>query len=422
MRLLPTIRLGTEHYPENVARRLRTVNITAWIASATSTSFAFAHLLAPAPGLWKAGVINALMASIFAALPLLHRLGPRAGALALVLLTYADLFLLVCLLGTGTGMQLYYLVGAALTVLFFGTEFIVLAVIFGCVAAALIIILQLLVPSDTGLLPTPMIVESFIVSTVVSCGTLLLIVFYAMREAARAETTAEHEYERSEKLLTNILPLPVSARLKAEGHGVIADRYDEASVLFADMAGFTERASDTAPEDLVQFLNRVYSALDQLVERHGLEKIKTTGDAYMVVSGVPVARPDHAKALADLALEMREVAAEWRDARGRTVPVRIGIGSGPVVAGVVGTRKFFYDVWGDAVNVASRMETTGSPGNIQVSQETYERLKNDFVLEARGEIEVKGKGKIPTWFLLARKPVAMLPLPPHADEPIVAVT
>ncbi len=136
------------------------------------------------------------------------------------------------------------------------------------------------------------------------------------------------------------------------------------------MAGFTAQASDTTPAELVQFLNRVFSDFDRLVERHGLEKIKTTGDAYMVVSGVPTARPDHAEALAVLALEMREAATEWRDGRGRRVPIRMGMSSGPVVAGVVGTRKFFYDVWGDAVNVAARMETTGAAGKIQVSQES----------------------------------------------------
>lgn len=172
------------------------------------------------------------------------------------------------------------------------------------------------------------------------------------------------------------------------------------------MAGFTALASETAPDDLVQFLNRVFSDFDRLVERHGLEKIKTTGDAYMVVSGVPMARPDHAEALAVLALEMCKAATAWRDARGRNVPVRIGIGGGPVVAGVVGTRKFFYDVWGDAVNVAARMETTGSAGKIQVSEDIYERLKEGFEVEARGEIEVKGKGRMLTWFLLARKPPA----------------
>ena len=174
------------------------------------------------------------------------------------------------------------------------------------------------------------------------------------------------------------------------------------------MAGFTARASDTSAEESVQFLNRVFSDFDRLVEQHGLEKIKTTGDAYMVVSGVPTPRSDHAQALAGLSLEMRDAAIEWRDSRGRQVPIRIGISSGPVVAGVVGTKKFFYDVWGDAVNVAARMETTGFAGKIQVSQDTYKRLQDEFLLEARGEIEVKGKGNMPTWFLLARKPLGVL--------------
>ena len=240
-----------------------------------------------------------------------------------------------------------------------------------------------------------------------ACTILLLIVFYALREAARAEAAAEREYERSETLLANILPAAIAARLKSRTETVIADRYDEASILFADMAGFTARASETAPDDLVQFLNRVFTDFDRLVERHGLEKIKTTGDAYMVVSGVPEPRPDHAQALAGLALEMRDAAMDLRDPQGREVPIRIGIGSGPVVAGVVGTRKFFYDVWGDAVNVASRMETTGYAGKIQVSEDVYERLKDEFVLEARGEIDIKGKGRMPTWFLLARKPPAV---------------
>jgi len=158
---------------------------------------------------------------------------------------------------------------------------------------------------------------------------------------------------------------------------------------------------------IVQSLDptHVFTNFDQLVERHRLEKIKTTGDAYMVVSGVPLPRPDHAQALAQLALELRAAAKQLRDPHGRDVPIRIGI-SGPVVAGVVGTRKFFYDVWGKAVNVASRMESTGAVGKIQVSHETYERLKNDFVLEECGEIEVRGKGRMRTWFLVEHKTCA----------------
>jgi adenylate cyclase len=154
----------------------------------------------------------------------------------------------------------------------------------------------------------------------------------------------------------------------------------------------------------VEFLNRVFTEFDRLVEHHGLEKIKTTGDAYMVVSGVPSARADHAEALADFALALRDAAADLRDPKDRVVPIRVGIASGPVVAGVVGTRKIFYDVWGDAVNVASRMESTGEAGQIQVSPETYERLLEKFALERRGPIEVKGKGSMVTWFLLGRKP------------------
>jgi adenylate cyclase len=245
---------------------------------------------------------------------------------------------------------------------------------------------------------------SFAANAIFNAAILFAIVLYAVRQTARAEATAEREYERSESLLTNILPPKVAARLKDRDAGVIADRFDEASILFADMAGFTARASDTAPEDLVGFLNGVFTELDGLVERHGLEKIKTTGDAYMVVSGAPEPRPDHAEALAELALEMREALAGLTDPKGRAVPVRIGIASGPVVAGVIGTRKFFYDVWGDAVNTAARMEQTGAPGMIQVSPEAHAHLEERFVLEERGVVEVPGKGAMATWFLTGRKP------------------
>jgi adenylate cyclase len=218
----------------------------------------------------------------------------------------------------------------------------------------------------------------------------------------RAEETAEREYARSESLLVNILPPAVAARLKAGTEAVIADRYDQASILFADMAGFTQRSSDTDPDELVKFLNVTFTNLDALVERHGLEKIKTSGDAYMVVSGVPVPQQDHAARIASLALEMRDALASLVDLKGRPVPVRIGLAMGPVVAGVVGTRKFFYDVWGDAVNLASRMESTGEPGKIQVTDEMRALLGDGFAFQERGLIEVKGKGAMRTWWLVAR--------------------
>ncbi len=229
----------------------------------------------------------------------------------------------------------------------------------------------------------------------------------------------ESEYERSEALLANMLPASIADRLKESDRNVIADKYDVASVLFADIVGFTERASSTAPADLVRFLDRLYGAFDELVDKHGLEKIKVSGDSYMVVSGVPRARPDHAQALADFALDMADVAAGLKDRHGHSVPLRVGMACGPVVAGVVGSRRFFYDVWGDAVNVASRMESTDSAGRIQLPEAMYERLKDDFVLQERGRIEVKGKGLMRTWYLIGRK-VADESSDLLADEPRTA--
>ena len=181
------------------------------------------------------------------------------------------------------------------------------------------------------------------------------------------------------------------------------DETTAATFLFADIAGFTERASETAPCDLVAFLNRLYTEFDLLVDRHGLEKVKTSGDAYMVVSGVPQPRPDHVHALAALALDMADAVSRMRDPEGRPVPIRIGLGCGPVVAGVVGSRRFFYDVWGDAVNVASRMETTDQTGHIQVPQAIYDRICGDFEFTERGDVDVKGKGLMHTWYLVGRR-------------------
>jgi adenylate cyclase len=228
-------------------------------------------------------------------------------------------------------------------------------------------------------------------------------VWYALREIERAEEAMEEEYGRSESLLANILPETIATRLKNPATTTIADKYDDASVLFADIAGYTERASQSTPADLVDFLNLLYTEFDRLVEKHGLEKIKTSGDGYIVVSGVPEPRDDHLEALACLALNMSDSIAGLEVQAGQAVPMRIGMGVGPVVAGVVGTRRFFYDVWGDAVNVASRMESSGVEGRIQVPQEVYERLNEEFVFELRGDVEIKGKGVMRTWFLVAQR-------------------
>ncbi len=235
---------------------------------------------------------------------------------------------------------------------------------------------------------------------VVVGGTIfftLLTLFARQREEAL--TALRSEQQRSESLLLNILPAAIAERLKGET-GTIADHYTSASVLFADVVDFTVRSKDLPAAEVVGLLDRLFSHFDSLTERHGLEKIKTIGDAYMVAAGVPIRRPDHARANALLALDMLESAAPDGPCGDLDFQLRIGINSGPVVAGVIGQRKFLYDLWGDAVNVASRMESAGTPGRIQVTGHTYELLKDEFELEPRGTIAVKGMGEMETWYLL----------------------
>jgi adenylate cyclase len=397
----PSFSYGTENYPTRVARRLRVLNVTAWCGAGFVGIFALYDLWESR--LWSLAVINTLLALFLATIPLWHRFGELAGPLAYVTVTYAAIFLICSMLGTDSGMQLQYAAVAAGSVLVIGTERILLLATICGVAVALAIALELHVPHDTGLLTPREMLENFIVCVVGTSFILFLIVFYAVREMNRAEAIAEREFNRSEALLANILPLPIIGRLKARAEPLIADGYDDVSVLFADLAGSTARASEMPPADFVRFLNGLFSIFDDLVQQCGLEKIKTSGDGYMVVGGAPVARPDHAAALARLALAMRDATQALRDPSGHPVPVRIGLASGPVVAGVIGTRKFFYDVWGDAVNVASRMETTGLPGMIQVSDDIYRRLKDAFEFEERGARDVKGKGVMQTWLLLRAK-------------------
>jgi class 3 adenylate cyclase len=210
------------------------------------------------------------------------------------------------------------------------------------------------------------------------------------------------EQQKSEKLLLNILPKPIADRLK-RGARTIADSFPEATVLFCDLVGFTELCAGISAEELVERLNKIFLAFDLLTESHGLEKIKTIGDAYMLVGGLPTPRPDHAETVANMALDMFDAIAEINQKAHTDFRIRVGIHTGPVVAGVIGKNKFNYDLWGDTINVASRMESHGAPDRIQISEAAYQRIKNKFLCEERGPIEVKGKGKMVTYWLTGRK-------------------
>lgn len=221
--------------------------------------------------------------------------------------------------------------------------------------------------------------------------------------------------EQSERLLLNILPAAIAEQLKQNPNPdtqlglMIAEQFEAATILFADIVGFTPLSSRMPATKLVNLLNHIFSAFDRLAERHGVEKIKTIGDAYMAVGGVPIPTQDHAIEIANMALDMQQIITCFQPDIGQSIDLRIGIHTGPVVAGVIGVKKFSYDLWGDTVNVASRMESSGEPGKIQVTAATYELLKDRFIFEERGTIEVKGKGSMTTYWLIGiRKPTARL--------------
>jgi len=225
----------------------------------------------------------------------------------------------------------------------------------------------------------------------------LLAVFAGQRRDALAALRVEQE--KAENLLLNILPRSIADRLKAQTRP-IADQFESASILFADVVDFTPWSEQLPAAEVVSYLDHLFSHFDTLAERYALEKIKTIGDCYMVAAGVPTPRPDHARALALMAFDMLEAMRTHHELRHLGLELRAGINSGPVVAGVIGRKRFLYDLWGDAVNTASRMESYGAPGRIQITRPTYELLADEFECEPRGTITVKGKGEIEAWYLI----------------------
>ncbi|MEZ2239413.1 adenylate/guanylate cyclase domain-containing protein [Microcoleus sp.] len=221
------------------------------------------------------------------------------------------------------------------------------------------------------------------------------------QEQAYLQELAE-EQGKSERLLLNILPQAIAERLK-QGEITIADSFSDVTVMFADLVGFTKLSTHLSPAELVELLNQIFSKFDELADRYGLEKIKTIGDAYMVVGGLPTPSDNHAEAIASMAIDIQAAISKMRTKGDRPLSIRIGINTGPVEAGVIGTKKFTYDLWGDTVNIASRMESQGVPGGIQVTVATYERLRDKYIFQNQGVLHVKGKGDMITYLLLGPK-------------------
>ncbi len=231
---------------------------------------------------------------------------------------------------------------------------------------------------------------------------LFLVVLYFIRQKNRAYELLQEEERKSEDLLLKVLPKEVAPILRS-GKKTIAEQFESASILYADIVGFTPMSERMAPDEMIALLDEIFSSFDEIIDKYDLEKIRTIGDNYMVVSGAPRRRSDHAQALARAALEMADYARLIPPQDGEKVEFRIGMNSGPVVGGVIGQSRFHYDVWGDAVNTASRMESHGVPGRIQITSHTQEMLADDFIFERRGFTEVKGKGRMETWYLVGSK-------------------
>jgi len=319
----------------------------------------------------------------------------RASQLALI---FVLPFLLQWSLGgyvASSAVSLWALVGAFGALFFYSARdaipwfvaFIVLTAVSG--------LAEPIVSRNAASIPVPVQTAFFVLNI---CG-VALTAYLLLQYAVRARDAA---LASSERLLLNILPKAIADRLKRE-EGRIAEAHEDVTVLFADVVDFTPFVERTEPARVVAVLDEIFSAFDRLAERHGLEKIKTIGDAYMVVAGLPAPRAGHVEAMAEMALDMLADLDRLCEPLGLDLAIRIGMDSGPVIAGVIGRHKFIYDLWGDTVNTASRMESSGLPGRIQVTAATYERLRDRYSFEERGEIDVKGKGRLKAYVLVGRR-------------------
>ncbi len=258
---------------------------------------------------------------------------------------------------------------------------------------------------------SPLVVILFFLLNIAAVSTIAIVLLaYFVFQKDELFGLLRNEQAKSENLLLNILPREIAAILKNESR-TIADHYTETSVLFADMVGFTPLSARLEPVAIVELLNEAFTFFDSLLDKYGVEKIRTIGDSYMVASGVPRRRGDHAQALVAMALEMRDFVAAHTFANGQRVSFRIGINSGPVIVGVIGKRKFVYDVWGDAVNIASRMDSHGLGGAVQITRSTYELIKDEFVCDPRGHLDVKGKGEMEVWLVRCARVPGRLAVP-----------
>ncbi len=382
-------------------RRTRLARYALGLAAVFTLAYILATLLVTGLALPLLLVHNVLMLAAYLCGMWMASLGQYLAARRWLMYTLAvHLATLLWMTGQALGIAVYAVVLAALAITLFTRHEKTSRHAFILIALAILLAGQQSFEPGTDLSPLPPALLELVrhANQVAVFVSILLLLGVFRQEVLRSESRLVVERDRSQQLLHVILPRHIAGRLQ-QGSGHIADHHPEVTVLFADIAGFTPWASSQSPDRVVELLEQVFSRFDACVAEAGAEKIKTIGDAYMAISGAPEPRGDHAEVMAKLALSfMREVEMLGRET---DIPLqlRVGLHSGPVVAGVIGTVRFSYDVWGDTVNTASRMESQGEPGRIHVSAETMTRIGQRFTLEKRGTISVKGKGEMETWWL-----------------------
>lgn len=389
---------GIKGYPPDIQRRLKIVNVFSSLVVVTTCIYAVQLWASGVKEMQPAVYINLGVALIVALVPFMHRYNEIAGGLLLVIAEFSALVGFTAFFGRMGGAPLQYVIAAAAPFVIFEARrfFIIIAIV--CLALLLHLFVWFSFPMEAAQFHADdkTINSLYVQAAVTTFGLIAACVYYAFSlfERAKAET---------ETVLRNVLPDSVVERLKEAPGETIADGFAEASVLFADITGFVGMARGLGPEKTVALLNRLVSAFDEISDHHGVEKIKTIGDAYMVASGVPVPRKDHLQALAATALDVVEAVKRISSEENIPISVRVGMASGPMMAGIIGKNKFSYDVWGDPVNLASRLEQSSMPGFIAICPTCAEALQSTFLLEPRGTIEIKGVGQQPSWYLLARK-------------------
>jgi adenylate cyclase len=385
---------GTSGYPRPVRRRLTIVNAMALLIALFSVVYAVVFATYGVAKYHDLIIVNVLLAAVALLAPLAHRINDVAAAVLIASAEYVALFFFVRTLGHDSGIQINYIVAAAVAFAIYGLSH--LRIVVTVILAGLLLHLAawFVFPSEQALVAAdPALLANLYVSSAVTTFSIVaLVVFYAFMMADRARAEAD-------ALLHSILPEAIADRLKEKPGETIADSMPEASVLFSDLVGFTEMAQGLGAERTVALLDAIVTEFDRLAAEHGVEKIKTTGDGYMAVAGVSRRQDDHLERLARFALLLPGTVRQLSAAHGVVLNIRIGIATGPLMAGIIGSDKFSYDVWGETVNLASRLESRGIPGQIQVSSAVKEELANRFLFEARGDIELKGVGAVETWLL-----------------------